>query len=77
MLSQSFICKSIYFGAIGFSIYAQLVVGQKIATAIVIFTSLLGYFTTIKMIPTIKNYLLKARIFGKDINKVGTPAGEK
>lgn len=77
MLSQSNICKGICLGAIGFSIYAQLVVGQTIATIIVILTSLLGYITTVKMIPTIKDYLLRAKIFGKDINKKGTPAGEK
>ena len=77
MISQSSLCKSVCLIAIGFSIYAQLVVGQKIATGIVTLTSLLGYFTTTKMIPSIKDYLLKAKIFGKDINKKGTPAGDK
>lgn len=72
MISQAAICKLICVLTISISIGAQLGAGRKLATAIVLSTSLLGYIVTIKMIPIIKPYMLKARIFGKDINKKGT-----
>lgn len=77
MISQATICKLICVLSISVSIYAQLWAGRKLATAIVLSTSILGYIVTVKMIPIIKPYMLKARIFGKDINKVGTEAGQK
>lgn len=75
MISQATICKLTCFLTILISVYAQIKAGRKLATIIVMTTSILGYFVTVKMIPIMKSYLIKARIFGKDINKVGTEAG--
>jgi hypothetical protein len=77
MISQNTVCKIACTISIILSIYAQIWAGRKLATIIVIMTSFFGYIATIKMIPIIKNYMLKAKIFGKDINKVGTEAGSK
>ena len=38
--------------------------------------SLVSYATCVKMIPIVKIYNIKAELFGYDINKRGTPAGE-
>ncbi|XP_062117901.1 uncharacterized protein LOC133831558 [Humulus lupulus] len=38
--------------------------------------SLLGYFITVKLIPVASRYVLRANLFGRDINKKGTPQGD-
>ncbi|KAM6592537.1 hypothetical protein CsatA_000240 [Cannabis sativa] len=38
--------------------------------------SLIGYFITVKLIPVASRYVLRANLFGRDINKRGTPQGE-
>jgi UDP-N-acetylglucosamine--dolichyl-phosphate N-acetylglucosaminephosphotransferase len=38
--------------------------------------SVLGFFLTVRMIPVVVPYVLKRNMFGYDINKRGSPAGE-
>jgi hypothetical protein len=45
--------------------------------AIILFTSLFAYKSTDQLIPLVKEFTRKAGLVGKDINKRGTPAGEK
>lgn len=42
-----------------------------------LFVSYLGYLATKALIPTLQRFTLKAGLSGLDINKRGTPAGEK
>jgi len=42
-----------------------------------IITGVLSYFATDRLIPIVKEFTRKAGLCGKDINKRGTPAGEK
>jgi len=41
------------------------------------FGCFLSYFLTLSLIPVIKNFNLKADLYGMDINKKGTEAGDK
>jgi UDP-N-acetylglucosamine--dolichyl-phosphate N-acetylglucosaminephosphotransferase len=41
------------------------------------FVSCLGFFATVKIIPVIQARTLRAGLFGRDLNKSGTEAGEK
>lgn len=45
--------------------------------ALTIVTSILSYVATDRLIPIVKEFTKKAGLVGKDINKRGTPAGEK
>lgn len=45
--------------------------------AVILFTSLVAYKSTDRLIPLVKEFTRKAGLFGKDINKKGTPAGDK
>ncbi len=45
--------------------------------AVILSSSLFAYWATTKLIPIVKEFTLKADLFGKDINKKGTEAGEK
>ncbi len=47
------------------------------AYGVIILTSLFAYKATDKLIPVVKEFTLKAGLKGRDINKKGTPAGEK
>lgn len=44
---------------------------------VIIASSLFAYWVTTTLIPVVKEFTLKADLFGKDINKKGTEAGEK
>lgn len=39
-------------------------------------TSVLALLVTVRFIPVVKEYTLKRGMFGLDINKRGTPAGD-
>ena len=44
---------------------------------VILVSAILAYKGTTALIPTVKEFTLKADLFGKDINKKGTEAGEK
>lgn len=48
-----------------------------LSTITITVMSVLGYLFTVRMIPILQQYMLKKNIFGLDINKKGTEAGEK
>lgn len=54
------------------SVVCQRTVGALVSTSTLAFMSLVGYFATVLMIPVFTKYMLKRKIFGKDINKKGT-----
>lgn len=71
------ICGCVVLFSIASTLLCQQYNVMLLGVSLTIILSLVGYFVTVKMIPVMEQYMLKKRIFGMDINKRGTEAGNK
>ena len=68
-------CRFVSFISISLAILAQFNLGNWQSTIIFLSMSCMGYIMTKFMIPKIQPYMIKAEIYGLDINKKGTDLG--
>lgn len=66
------ICGAIVLFSIASSLLCQQYNVMLLSVSLTIILSILAYFVTVKMIPVMKEYMLRKKIFGMDINKKGT-----
>lgn len=72
------ICPSVVIPlAVAVQTFLQVETAKLTSFLILLIFSFLAFFATLKLIPIIKLFTLKADLFGYDINKKGTNLGEK
>lgn len=79
MLDAYYIVLPTIFIPLGVGFYTFLVVETTKTFSFLIISSFsfLAFISTLKLIPIFKIFNLKADLYGMDINKKGTEAGEK